>query len=155
MGKPDQLSSLTWFLLGVAIIYLSHRLGLGALTNPGPGFLPFWCGMILSGLSLLVFFQGNFSRQAGKSLREIWRGVRWVKGLYVVLALLIYTLTFTHLGFILSTTLLLIFLFRALEPEKWMFAVGGAFLTSLISFVIFCRWLDVQLPWGFLEKIIF
>jgi putative tricarboxylic transport membrane protein len=155
MGKPDQVSSFFWFLLGLVVIYLSHRLGLGSLTNPGPGFLPFWCGVILSGLSLLVFFQEKFKGQARKSLREIWQGVRWAKGLGVVLALLIYTLTFTHLGFILSTTLLLVFLFRAIEPEKWIFAVGGAFLTSLITFLIFCRWLDVQLPWGFLEKIIF
>jgi hypothetical protein len=81
--------------------------------------------------------------------------MHWAKGVYVILALLIYTLAFTHIGFVLSTILLLIFLFKAIEPEKWMIAIGGAILASLVCFVVFSLWLDVQLPRGFIEKILF
>jgi ABC-type polysaccharide/polyol phosphate export permease len=157
MGKPDQISSIFWLILGLAVVYGSHRLGLGTPTHPGPGFLSFWCGVILGGLSLWVFFQGRLTQRAGrgKALRQLWAEMRCRKGIYVVLALLTYTFTFTYLGFLLSTALLLTFLFKAIEPEKWLVAVGGAFLSSLISFVIFALWLDVQLPRGILEKIFF
>ena len=157
MGKIDQMSSLFWFLLGWVLTLLSYRLGLGTLTNPGPGFLPFWCGLFLSGLSLVVFLRGKLDQRRGesKALRELWAGMRWAKGVYVVLALLIYTFAFTHIGFVLSTTLLLIVLFKAIEPEKWIIAVGGAILASLVCFVVFSLWLDVQLPRGFIEKILF
>ncbi len=57
--------------------------------------------------------------------------------------------------FSLSTMILLVFLFKAIEPQKWSVALGGALITSLLSFVIFARWLDVQLPRGILEKLLF
>jgi putative tricarboxylic transport membrane protein len=157
MGKIDQMSSLFWFFLGWVLTYLSHRLGLGTLTNPGPGFLPFWCGLFLSGLSLVVFLRGKLDHQKGRSkaLRALWAGMHWAKGVYVILALLIYTLAFTHIGFVLSTILLLLFLFKAIEPEKWTIAIGGAILASLVCFVVFSLWLDVQLPRGFIEKYLF
>jgi putative tricarboxylic transport membrane protein len=151
------MSSIFWFLLGWALTFLAYRLGLGTLTNPGPGFLPFWCGLFLSGLSLVVFLRGKLDHRIGgsKALRDLWAGMRWAKGVYVILALLIYTFVFTHIGFVLSTTLLLFFLFKAIEPEKWMIAIGGAILASLVCFVVFSLWLDVQLPRGFIEKILF
>ena len=157
MGRPDQISSIFWLILGLAVLYGSQRLGLGTLTHPGPGFLPFWCGAILGGLSLLVFFQARRAQRAAreKALRQLWAQTRWRKGVYVVLALLAYTLTFTYFGFLLSTAILLIFLFMVIEPERWYMAVGGAVLASLISFVIFALWLDVQLPRGILEKMLF
>jgi len=53
---------------------------------------------------------------------------------------------FTHIGFVLSTALLLIFLFRAIEPEKWKIAIGGAILALCFLSIVFSLWLDVQLP---------
>jgi putative tricarboxylic transport membrane protein len=157
MGKPDQISSLFWFLVGMAVTFWSYRLGLGTLTNPGPGFLPFWCALILSGLSCLVFVHRRLARTEGEArkIRHLWRGIGWVRGIYVVAALLAYTLLFTTLGYLLSTIALLLFLFKAIEPQKWTVAVGGAILASFGSFVLFARWLDVQLPRGVLERFFF
>ena len=157
MGKPDQFSSLFWFMLGMAVTYLSYRLGLGTLTNPGPGFLPFWCALILSGLSCLVFFHRLLARTQGETqeLRSLWQGVRWPKGIYVVMAILAYALLFTTLGYLLSTIALLLFLFKAIEPQRWIMAIGGAVLASFVSFVLFALWLDVQLPRGIIERFLF
>jgi len=141
----------------MAVIYWSCRLGLGTLTNPGPGFLPFWCALILSGLSCLVFLHRLLARTEGETrkLRHLWKGARWLRGIYVVAALLAYTLLFTTLGYLLSTIALLLFLFKAIEPQKWAVAVGGAILASLVSFVLFALWLDVQLPRGVVERFLF
>jgi putative tricarboxylic transport membrane protein len=157
MGRADQFSSLFWFVLGLAVLFPSYRLGLGTLTSPGPGFLPFWCGLILSALSLGVFFHRLFTPSGGESqeIRKLWGGVRWVRGVFVVAALLVYTLVFSSLGYLLSTLALLLFLFKTIEPQRWAVAVGGAVLASLISFIVFALWLDVQLPRGILERLLF
>ena len=157
MGRPDQFSSLFWFVLGLAVIFLSYRLGLGTLTSPGPGFLPFWCALILSVLSLGVFFHRLLLPSGGESQKvwKLWGGVRWLRGVFVVSALLVYTLVFTSLGYLLSTLVLLLFLFKAIEPQRWTVAIGGAILASFISFVLFALWLDVQLPRGILERFLF
>jgi putative tricarboxylic transport membrane protein len=157
MGRSDQFSSLFWFVLGLAVIFLSYRLGLGTLTSPGPGFLPFWCALILSSLSLGVFFHRLLIPSGGEpqKIRKLWGGVGWLRGVFVVAALLAYTLVFSSLGYLLSTLALLLFLFKAIEPQRWAVAVGGAVLASLISFVVFALWLDVQLPRGILERFLF
>ena len=157
MGRADQFSSLFWFVLGLVILFLSYHLGLGTLTSPGPGFLPFWCALILSALSLGVFFHRLLIHSGGEpqKIRELWGGVRWLRGVFVVLALLGYTLVFSSLGYLLSTLALLLFLFKTIEPQRWTVAIGGAVLASLISFVVFALWLDVQLPRGILERLLF
>lgn len=157
MSKPDQFSSLFWFILGIAVAYLSYRLGLGTLTSPGPGFLPFWCALILSVLSLVVFFHRTFTRTRGevRGLGHLWEGVRWPRAICVLAAILAYSLLFTSLGYLLSTLALLLFLFKAIEPQKWTVAFGGAVLASLVSFVVFALWLDVQLPRGVIERFLF
>lgn len=153
MGKPDQISSIFWLSFGLAVIYGSNRLGLGTLTHPGPGFLPFWSGVILCGLSALVFFQDTLPHRGrgGETLGHVWAGLNWPKPIYLMIALLAYTLIFTHLGFLLSTTVLLLFLFKAVEPETWLRTIVGAILASVITYIVFGVWLQVQLPRGFLE----
>ncbi len=157
MGQANQISSIFWLILGLAVTYGSFRLGLGTLTHPGPGFLPFWYGVILAGLSILVFFQGKLARRSGDQapLGQRWEGMHWSKSIYVVLAILVYTLTFTQVGFLLCTTFLLIFLLKAIDPETWAVTIAAAVIASLVSFVVFALWLDVQLPRGFLERMLF
>ena len=156
MERANQFSSVFWLIFGLAITLGSYEIGLGTLNRPGPGFLPFWCGSILVGLSVLVFVKGMLSpRGAGGTFQRLWGGTRWYKGVYVVAALLAYNFIFAYLGFILSSVLLLLFLFKAIEPQKWSIAIAGALVASLGSYVLFARWLDVQLPVGIIEKILF
>ena len=157
MGKLDQISSAFWLLCGAAVVFASFRLGMGTLTHPGPGFLSFWCGLILCGLALFVFLRSMLSKPKEKrrAAAGLWSGLRWAKGVYVVAALIAYTLFLNLGGFLLATTLLLTFLFKAIEPERWAVALGQAIVASLVSFVIFALWLDVQLPRGMVESLLF
>jgi hypothetical protein len=54
------------------------------------------------------------------------------------------------LGFILSTIGLLVFLFKAVEPQKWSWAVLGAMISTLAAYSVFRLWLGCQLPQGLL-----
>lgn len=158
MGKADEVSSIVLFILGLFIAYTSYRLGIGTLNSPGPGFVTFWCGIFLAALSVPVFIKGKKVKQASEEegrLRKLWAGMKWTKSLYVILATLAYSLFFNYLGFILGSILLLIFLFRIIEPQKWVVVVGGAILASMISFLLFGVWLDVQFPRGILENLFF
>ncbi len=152
--KSDQASSFVWLALGAGVVYLSYRLGLGTLTHPGPGFMCFWSGLILCALSVVVFLKGRLAAEANR-IGQLWSGLKWSKAVLILLALVIYGLTFSRIGFLLSTTALLIFLFRAIDPVRWWAAILGAVLASLISFIVFNLWLQVQLPSSFLEMFLF
>ena len=62
-----------------------------------------------------------------------------------------YALVLDILGFLISTFLLLSFLFRfGMEPQKWFWAIGGSVIASLSCYVVFELWLRTQLPKGIL-----
>jgi hypothetical protein len=151
MQKNDRLTSLVLAVFGLYIAFEGYRLGLGTLHKPKAGFLVFWVGMILAGLSIALFIQ-TFSPPVGKK-KDLWKGVRWTAGLKLIGALLVYVLIFKWLGFILSTTLLLLFLFKALEPHRWATAFLFSIVTTILCYLIFGVFLELQFPEGVLKVI--
>jgi putative tricarboxylic transport membrane protein len=153
MKNKNVISAIFWMVLGVGVCYEGIGLELGPVNNPSSGFMIFWLGLIMTGLSLGILFQAV--KQAGhnfpsEDIRMIWSGVRWKKVAYVLVALSIYALVFKHLGFLLSTFSLLIFLFKAIEPQRWPVAILSAGLSVLAAYLLFQRWLGTHFPTGFL-----
>lgn len=150
MKRYDQISSLIWFFFAIYICVESIRLPLGSWRDPGPGFLPLLVGLILAGLSIICFMQARMAesteQKASWYSRERWKNLIWI-----LLALLAYALVLDYLGFLMSTFLLLIFLFRfGMEPQKWFWAIGGSVIASVSCYVVFELWLQTQLPKGIL-----
>ncbi len=149
MKNHDQWSSFIWFIIGLVISLYSLKYGLGTFSNPGPGFVPFLAGLALGSLSLVVFFQ-QFSKAGGGRIRELWTQRNWPTMIMVMAALILYTILFRYVGFIVDTFLLTAFLFRAMEPMSWKKVLAGSVSTALGSYLIFELWLQAQLPSGFL-----
>jgi len=148
--KKDIFSSLFWMAVGLGVCWGGYDLDLGTLHDPGSGFMFFWVGLIMIGLSLSVLLGALRMKPDPQGLRHLWEEIRWRKILSVLLALFLYGYVFTRVGFILSTIPLLIFLFKAVEPQKWSWAVLGAVLSTLTAYGVFQLWLGSQLPRGFL-----
>ena len=151
MRSRDIISSLFWLAMGIGVCYEAYRLELGTLRDPGSGFIFFWVGIIMIGLSLGVLIRAIKEKAIPGELKKVlWTEVRWRKIVVVLAALSLYAYFFTILGFILSTILLLIFLFKAIEPQSWTKAVLGAIITTFAAYGLFHLWLGVQLPRGLL-----
>lgn len=136
--------------MGFGVCYGGYDLELGTLRDPGSGFMFFWVGVIMIGLSLAVLVKAIRMKPDQKGVGLLRGEVRWAKILSVLAALVLYAYVFTYLGFILSTVLLLLFLFKAVEPQKWSWAVMGAVISTLTAYGVFQLWLGSQLPRGFL-----
>ncbi len=149
MKNNDQRSSLFWLTIGLAIAVYSGKYGLGTLSSPGPGFLPFLSGLAMAGLAFVVFFQ-QFSQKGREKIKDLWRQRNWPTMLMVMGALILYTLLFKLLGFLLDTFLLIAFLLRVMEPMSWRKVLAGAVFAAGGAYVIFQLWLEAQLPTGFL-----
>ena len=149
MKNHDQQSSLVWLLLAVLICVESlRRLPLGSFNDPGPGFLPLLVGILLGVLSVICFLQ---ARREGLPSGAWFSRERWKNLAWVLAALLAYAAVLDLLGFLVSTFLLLVVLFRCgLEPQRWAWAIGGSAIASLSCYVVFELWLHTQLPPGIL-----
>jgi hypothetical protein len=70
MRKVDQINFLFWFVLGAGILWRSAHLGFGSLTQPGPGFLAFGCGVVLVVLAVVVSLSWTNSGMRSKKAME-------------------------------------------------------------------------------------
>ena len=146
--ERDRISTLVWLIMAIAICFGSVRLSLGNFHRPGPGFFSFLSGAVLGILSILVFLQ-SFKEQPGDIRKAFWpNSRRGLKMAYVVIALILYSIGMDYLGFSLSTLLLLGFLLRGIDPQRWRVVIAWSVLGTIICWGIFKYWLNVQLPGG-------
>lgn len=148
MNRADIASGLFWLLFGLGVAYAGWDLELGVLSDPGSGFILFWVGLIMAALSLAVIVNGARARGAAGTAGAAWRDVRWPKVVWVLVALAAYGWALPRLGFILTTTLVMVFLFKVVESQRWWIAIGGAVASALVAYLVFRVWLGAQLPEG-------
>ena len=154
MGKKihSRVGSLFWLAIGVYVAGHSYQLGLGRLRHPGPGCIFFMAALlliILSAVDLAGTLIGKRERERDKMDLLLWSGFRWQKVLLTLGGLSAYTYFFNFAGFSLSTFLLMIFLYKGIEPTRWWIAIGSSLMTTVLSYVIFEVWLEVPFPKGF------
>ncbi|MCL4552688.1 MAG: tripartite tricarboxylate transporter TctB family protein [Candidatus Marsarchaeota archaeon] len=149
MKKQHLIADGVWLVLGLAVSAESWRLNVGTFSVPGPGFLPFWAGALLAILSLISLLRTT--TEPPDEEPSVWAGVNIPKLGLVILALLLYVVLFNTLGFLLCTFLLLLFLFRVVEPYRWYVVLLASALSLASVYVLFVRLLDVRLPGGVLD----
>jgi putative tricarboxylic transport membrane protein len=127
----------------------STNLGLGSLREPGPGLFPFLMSLLLISFSLILFIQSLTGREGSDTGAVFWPGMAGAKRiLFVLIGLFVYVFILEYLGYLLSTFLLVFFLMKFVEPQKWTTTFLGAFLIAFLSYLIFERWLRANLPSG-------
>jgi len=136
--------------VSIGVCYGGYGLDLGTLHDPGSGFMFFWVGIIMIGLSIGLLIRAIKRPAVAGELKIFRTGIRWGKVVSTLVALMLYAYVFVPLGFILSTVLLLIFLFKAVEPQRWSWAILGAMISTLAAYGVFHLWLRSPLPKGFL-----
>ena len=151
MKRHDQISSLVCLAIAVYLCSQSFLYTLGSWRYPGPGFFSFGIGALLGSFSIIVYIKARMSKSP--ETEESWYSKEKWKGLVLVLAALFaYAMLLEILGFLLSTVLLLFFLFKVVEPQSWIVAAGGSLLATFSSYALLKLLLQVRLPqgiWGF------
>jgi putative tricarboxylic transport membrane protein len=147
MKKDDQVSSLAWLVFAGLICIASLRLPLGSLHEPGAAVFPLGSGFLLGILSVIAYLQAR--RNPAKEVSNSSNSKRMRKNpVFVLVALFGAALCLDVLGFRLTIFLFLVFLLRVIGNQNWLLTLGGSFLASLTSYLLFESWLKVQLPKG-------
>jgi putative tricarboxylic transport membrane protein len=146
--RADTLTSA--LALGIAsyIIHQGLDLEVGTTSNPGSGFILFWTGLMMAILSAIVLVQSLLPTADRTSIGACFADIRWGKVLYVLGLLVAYTTVLDLLGFIVATGILLVILFKTVEPQSWKVAILGSVLTTGCAWLVFVHWLGTQLPVG-------
>jgi hypothetical protein len=114
--------------------------------GPGPAFLPFWLGLVMALLALMMLI---------RSVKEKNPGDAWLprgEGLRDMLVVLAATVAFVALlnvtGMVIGTALYLAFLIRYLGRHRWWVTLAIALAAAGFNWLVFVHWLRVPMPEG-------
>ncbi len=136
MKTYDRISSAFWFLVSVVVFTESVRLGLGTLRNPGRGFLTFGASGLLGILSVALFLEASL-RKEERTEGSPFAGILWRRILSVVVALALYSVFMPTLGYLVSTFLLMTFLFRILARRWTGWVIFSSLFSTILTYLIF------------------
>lgn len=147
--RYDVIPCLFWISVSIFVMICSYELGLGNFSSSGPGLMPFLIGIALFAVSIPILIT-SLSRIRAKNdmVIEVARSKInvWKVG-SVVLSLFLYCLLLNKLGYIVATSLLFIFLFRAGGSRKWRFILLASLLTVIATYLGF-TFLGLRFPKG-------
>ncbi len=148
MARRDIVVAAATLAFGAAAAYESAKLPFGTVHNPGPGFSPWWISAVIVLLALVLLAQAlaSSSSTPGEGPGRIAK----VAALLVVLG--VYTFLLEPLGYPLCTFLLVLFMLRVTDPQRWAVALSMSAITAVGSYVLFAVWLSVPLPPGPLSR---
>jgi len=147
MKTYDRISSGFWLLISLAVFVESIRLGIGTLHNPGRGFLTFGASGLLGILALVLFVQASIRKEDVERV-SLFGGKLWERIVFVLIALGLYSVFMPTLGYLISTFILMTLLYWVLEKKRigWVFV--SSFLSTVMTYLIFSKWLNCQFPEG-------
>jgi hypothetical protein len=145
----DVLSSLVFMAIGLIFCIGSITYGDVRGGVPSAGLFPCLGGMtfiLLSAINLGLTLKAG-SAKAGLFFPQADspRKLSLLLG-----ALFAYGVALMFLGFFLTTLLFMIFLLKAIEPQKWGASLIASFSVSAAAYILFEVLLKVQLPVGIL-----
>ena len=138
----------------VVLLALSVAFSAGALkyyawwgsSGPGPAFMPFWLGLVMAMLALMMLV---------RSIRQKNPGADWLprgEGLRHMLVVLGASAAFVALlkvtGMIIGTALYLTVLIRYLGRHPWWMTLAIALAAAGFNWLVFVHWLRVPMPEG-------
>jgi len=142
----DLWSSLFWLVLSISVFIESLRLGIGIPRNPGMGFMAFGASGLLGILSLILFVKALVKEEA--SVGPLFAGRFWERVVFSAIALILYAKLMPVAGYLISTFLLMTFLFWIAKGQRWWWVLISSFITTIGSYYFFSKWLNCQFPAG-------
>ncbi len=143
--KRFDKSSIFLIIIGLFIIYEARNMGVGTLSQPGAGLFPLFSGLIILGTAIITFLKSILGKieLSGDEEERTYAPV-----VYVLAGVLFYYFALPVLGFSLTTFLLLVFLIKIVGGYRWIPGIIYSILMTVISYLIFGKWLMVQFPKG-------
>jgi putative tricarboxylic transport membrane protein len=144
MRRADRITALLLLAFGVSFVVGARQFPYSSANGPGSGFLPFWLGLVMAALALMLFVRALRATDPGPAWLPSGRPLARI--VVVVAATALFIGLMGVVGMALGTALFLVGLLRFLEGHGWGVTLGVAAGTALVNWLIFSYWLGVPFP---------
>ena len=138
------LSGAVPLLIGAFSLIYSYSLGLGNVSDPGPGLWPFIASIVvvLSSIVVTITWSGDYESFATKNT---------LYGSLSVLAITSYILLIISIGFFISSFLFFVSWLKFMNGETWVTSLAVAIVGTVGAYILFVALLGITVPIGVLE----
>ena len=144
MRLADLIGGVVVLLLGLAVIYFSSQLEYYSEFGPGPGFLPLWVGICITGFAIVLI--SNILRKHGKVGAFLKSRTREGFKLLIIIIVTFFLLPF--LGFSIGFGLFAGVTMRFTGRHRWIICGLTAVGIAIGIRYVFGHWLKIPLPTG-------
>ncbi len=151
MRRSDSISAVILLSFSIAVCYQSSRYPFGTISKIGPGFMPFYMGIALAALSIIILLRTLLRpTEEGSASWNQMTGRKALRVLMVFFCTVAYAFVLKNLGFPITTFLFTLILFKFVESYGSVPSILGAMAASIGNYLIFTLWLQCQFPKGWL-----
>lgn len=145
-NQKDFVSGLMFLIVGLGFAYTASTYQMGTAAKMGPGYFPFWLGMVMAAMGVIVSISalGKKAQEAKLAKWDI-RSVLWVTG-----SVILFAITLPYMGLIVSLIGLIFVAAMASHEFHWKGTVVSAVILNVIAYGAFVWGLKLQFPvWPF------
>ena len=141
---PELCFTFLLMILGLVIMIVSWGYGFGTLRKPGPGLYPFFIGLFILPLSIVLIILGSKS----KSSEPLFTKSGLKTFLLMVITFSLWIIAMPILGYALVTFAVAFAFCKIMRLEGWLKPLALSIGTALFIYLLFDVWLYIDLPRG-------
>ena len=141
-NQRDLGAGIMYMIIGAFFAIIATRYQMGTAAKMGPGYFPFYLGILMFLLGLLVAVKAFSAKSAIESIPKFnWRIIAQITG-----AVVLYGLLLPRLGFLIAVVVLVFVAASASREFTWKgTAINAAFLV-IFTYSVFVLGLKLQFP---------
>ncbi|MCC2633574.1 MAG: tctB [Ramlibacter sp.] len=141
-NQKDVAAGLIYVLAGAAFSLGALNYRLGDAARMGPGWFPFWVGVLLAAVGMATIAGGMRANAPPEAMKRPQFGaMAWILGAVVLFGLLLQPA-----GLVLSLVVLVLVSSRASHEFTWRGALVNAVVLVAFSVGAFIKGISLQLP---------
>lgn len=141
-NQRDFGAGIMYMVIGLFFTIVATQYPMGTAAKMGPGYFPFWLGILMTLLGLLVLVNSMGAKAAIESIPKFnWKIIAQITG-----AVVLYGLLLPKMGFLVAVVVLVFVSASASKEFTWKgTTINAAFLVTF-TYSVFVLGLKLQFP---------
>jgi hypothetical protein len=141
--RKDTAAGLLFVVVGLAFAYAASTYRMGVVSSMGPGYFPFWLGILLTFLGACVFVSGVRAGETAAARLDRWD----LKSLVIIVgSIALFGVLLAPLGLIGAIVVIVVASSLASPEFNWGVTILNTAILIALSLAIFVWGIGLPLP---------
>lgn len=141
-NQRDFGAGIMYMVIGLFFTIVATQYPMGTAAKMGPGYFPFWLGILMTLIGLLVLVKSMGAKAAIESIPKFnWKIIAQITGSVVLYALLL-----PRMGFLVAVVVLVLVSAGASKEFTWKGSLINAAFLVTFTYSVFVVGLKLQFP---------